>query len=210
MIVKTKFAVLAAFSICSAAVSASPALAAGDCPAREEAFSSRLPTDVIAQIPGGSSARPFPPGAGTLSEPKVSTAGALFHKMRDPNGEAIGVASQMERALITDKGLVVQHTSWTVVIPARGALFLQEIEDVAQVRQAVQQRKADPSLPGVEIQTSIGPRSDRRGVIVGGSGEFEGCTGTFVEVETIQKIDPASVVALGIVGGVELRVRFGS
>ena len=189
------------------AMTTGPALAAGTCPAREETFSSRLPADVMTQIGGGSA---FPAGAGTLNEPKVLKAGVLFHKIRDSGGEAIGIASQMERALVTDQGVTVQHTSWTVLIPTRGALFLQEIEDVTQVRQAVERMKADPSLPSVDIQTTIGPRSDRRGVIVGGAGEFEGCTGSFVEVESIQKVDPASAVAVGIVGGVQLRVRFGS
>lgn len=103
----------------------------------------------------------------------------------------------------------MQDTSWTVVIPARGTLFLQQIEDVTPVRQAVARRKAEPVLPPVVIQTPIGARADGGGVIVGGSGEFEGCTGSFAEVEIVRGAYPANPIALGIFGGVELRVRFG-
>lgn len=186
-----------------------PASAAGPCPVRQETFYSRLPTDLIAQISGGPGAPAFPPGAGTLSEPGVAKAGILFHKLRNAASEAIGVASQMQRALLSALGTPVQDTAWTVVIPARGTLFLQQIEDVTAVRRAVGRRKAEPTLPAVEIQTSVGPRADGRGLIVGGSGEFEGCTGSFVEVEIVQGADPANPVALGLVGGVELRISFG-
>lgn len=44
--------------------------------------------------------------------------------------------------------------------------------------------------------TTTGPRPDGRGTIVGGTGEFEGITGSFVEVTHLKRFTPDGQLAL--------------
>lgn len=199
----------AALALMIAALSAGVAHAA--CAAREETYYARLPLDVLTMVSGGGGVSDFPAGAGRLSEPGVKGAGALVVKLNDSGGEAVGVGSQLTQSVAGADGAPArQRVAWTLVIPNRGALFLQQVEDVAPAVRLATRMRADPGLTGGEFQNTVGPRADGRGVIVGGSGVFEGCAGSFVEIDRVERVDPANPVILGIVGVVELRLRFGS
>ena len=105
----------------------------------------------------------------------------------------VGFASELE-VMSPDSSLVsgkmVVDTDWTLVLPGRGSLFLAQIEDasdfVKQVALPVIASRKDWEGDWKLVST-IGPRPDGRGVIVGGSGEFEGVTGSFVERSRLTK-----------------------
>ncbi|MGH7805344.1 MAG: hypothetical protein ACREQJ_13430, partial [Candidatus Binatia bacterium] len=52
------------------------------------------------------------------------------------------------------------------------------------------------------VQTTAGPGEGRRGLVVGGSGEFAGARGSFVEIDRVTKLTTDGVLE----GSFELRV----
>ena len=52
------------------------------------------------------------------------------------------------------------------------------------------------------VQTTVGPREDGRGIIVGGTGEFAGANGTFVEIDRVTRYTTDGAM----MGEFELRV----
>jgi len=135
----------------------------------------------------------FPPGIGTLAEPALERSLAFLMKLSDASGRVVGFASELE-VMSPDSSLVsgkmVLATDWTLVLPGRGSIFLAQVEDASDFIKRV-------ALPVIasrkdwegdwKVVSTIGPRADGRGVIVGGSGEFEGVTGSFVEREHLTK-----------------------
>jgi len=101
-----------------------------------ESFFIGLPTDGIAMTHGGEVALAAgPPGIALLQETKIRNGFALLAKVRDVNDVVIGFASELE-TFPTDSDMlsesVIWDTSWTVMIPGRGSLYLQEQEIMRQ------------------------------------------------------------------------------
>jgi hypothetical protein len=91
------------------------------------------------------------------------------------------------------------------MIPGRGSLYLRQQEHSGELGPKV----VNPALETGEpwrgrwtTTTTVGPRPDRRGVIVGGAGEFEGVTGSFVEIVTLTGFELPGV----LIGRLELRL----
>lgn len=163
---------------------------------RVESFFVEVPTDGIAVSNSGRMLlAPFPPGIPLFSEERIRNSLAVLCKVRDANGELVGYASELEVFGQTDlsQGDVVWDTDWTVVLPARGALFLHQQEHSGELFPKV----VEPTLASGEdwrgdwiVTTTVGPRPDGRGVIVGGTGEFEGARGSFVEIDRLTRFTP--------------------
>lgn len=168
--------------------------------------------DVISLVTSGAPAI-FPMMPATdrvLSEPNVKDGLALINKMRDDGGNIVAIATELESGhegsrLI--KGKVMTHTTWTVIAPGRGALFLYQEEDNWTLFKRF-------VLPGLLFNKSwqgswknlntLGPRPDGYGQIIGGTGEFAGKRGHFIEFAELRDFSPGKQLA----GTMELRVVF--
>jgi hypothetical protein len=164
-----------------------------------ETFWFHAPADGIAATHDGEPSKPvkvFPQGIGLLNEPHLRSAFVLLAKARNRAGEVVGFASEMEEVAPQSnilQGRMQMLSTWTLELPGRGTLFMYETEDASEFAKNV----IVPALvlgktwdqPWTFV-TTTGPRADGRGVIVGGTGEFEGVTGSFVEVTHLKRFTP--------------------
>jgi hypothetical protein len=138
----------------------------------------------------------FPAGIPPLREPNIRLGLGLVTKLRDVTDEVVGFATELEAASpetsIAD-ARILTDTFWTVVVPGRGALFLHETEDNWDLLTRI-------ALPALLLRrewtgnwtnvNTVGPRPDGRGLVVGGTGEFAGATGSFLEVGRLKRFTP--------------------
>ncbi len=163
---------------------------------RVESFVIEAPGDGIAVTNSGKLAlMPFPPGIARFTEPRIEKSLAVLAKLRDARGEVIGYASELEVFTETDlsKGDVVWNTDWTLVIPARGALFLHQQEHAGELFPKViapTMQSGEDWVGDWTVITTVGPQPDGRGAIVGGTGEFAGARGSFVEIDRLTRFTP--------------------
>ena len=169
------------------------------------------PDDGIATTHSGDKPLPlYPPGIGSLSEPSINQGFILLTKLRDENGEVIGFTSEQEvvgKDSDLAQGLLRTQSSWTLTIPGRGTIFLYEDEDQSEFL-------AKAGLPALTqgkewnekwtFVTTAGPHSSGRGVIVGGTGEFETIMGTFSEVTHLSRFTTKGE----LFGTIELKLSY--
>jgi len=176
-----------------------------------ESFYIDLPADGIAITHGGDMAlAPGPPGIALLQETQIKNGLALLAKLRDVNSVVIGFASELETfpegADLLSEG-VVWDTDWTLMIPGRGSLYLSQQEHSGELgaKVVIPVRETGEAWRGEwTVTTTVGPRPDGYGVIVGGAGEFAGAAGKFLEIVTLTGFEPGGIM----VGRVELRLTF--
>jgi hypothetical protein len=183
----------------------------GDTGSATESFFLQLPDDGIAITHGGNMALAAgPPGIALLKEAHIKDGLALLAKLRDANNEVIGFASELETFpegadLLSDG--VIWDTDWTVMIPGRGSLYLREQEHSGELgaKVIIPVQETGTAWHGDwTVTTTVGPRPDGYGVIVGGAGEFAGATGKFLEIVTLTGFEPGGIM----IGRVELRLTF--
>jgi len=181
--------------------------------AKQESFFTKMSED-LAVLTHGKLLDPsglIPRDVQRFDDPKIDGGVALVHKLRDKDGTVIGFGSQLE-VMVPGKDGKMQldwPTWWTIVIPGRGALFLYQIEKPVKLFAKMAQAQKDPSTlrePIVE-RTTEGPLPSGEGVIIGGTGEFEGKKGTFIEINRFVEPAPAGS-AVGLKGDIEVRVTF--
>jgi hypothetical protein len=176
-----------------------------------ESFFVELPADGLAMTHGGDVALASgPPGIAVLQETKISNGFALLAKVRDADNEVIGFASELESfpaGVDMLRENVVWDTSWTLMIPGRGSLYLHEQEQSGELGAKIiipVQESGEAWRGDWTVTTTVGPRPDGYGTIVGGFGEFEGAKGKFQEIVTLTGFEPAGIM----IGQVELRLTF--
>jgi len=141
---------------------------------------------------------PFPAGIPTFDEPNIQDGLAILGKIRDEHGEVVGFASELEDfppGGPSPEGELRWKTSWTLVIPGRGSIFLYQIEDIRELLTMVVLPTLATGIPFEGDYQAIptdGPRRDGRGVIIGGTGEFARLRGSFVELARVTRYDPMS------------------
>ena len=174
-------------------------------------FQMFAPEDGLAVTHSGDKPLPlYPAGIGALSDPSINQGFVLLTKLRDENGEVIGFTSEQE-VVSGDSdlslGLLRTQSSWTLTIPGRGTIFLFEDEDQSEFLA----KAGIPALTqGKEwnekwtFVTTAGPHSSGRGVVVGGTGEFEGIMGTFTEVTHLSRFTSKGE----LFGTIELRLSY--
>jgi hypothetical protein len=178
-----------------------------------ESFFLEFPGDVVALTHGGQMFLPtFPGDISRLDEPALNTSMGTLAKVRDTQGNIVGFATELEvfpkdMAQTFMTGKAVWGTVWTVVIPGRGAVFLVEQEQsgkfAADIMGPVLANRK--SWTGSYDQTTtVGPGGDGRGLIAGGSGDFEGARGAFIERNHFTRFDPDGALRLKT----ELRLFF--
>ena len=160
-------------------------------------FQMFAPEDGIATTHSGDKPLPlYPPGIGALSDAKINQGFILLTKLRDENGEVIGFTSEQEVVSSESDlttGQLKTQSSWTLTIPGRGTIFLYENEDQSEflakagIPALTQKKEWNEKWTFV---TTVGPHSSGQGLVVGGTGEFEGIMGTFREVTHLSRFTP--------------------
>jgi hypothetical protein len=149
---------------------------------RVERLCWNTPDDIIALTNAG--APPLPPvipgDLATLAGTGIETAQGVMMKLRDEIGQVVGLGTELEVYPTDPDGLL--EVWFTMMLPGRGTLFVHETK-----------RYADPALMEVfakvaatgegwegilDVVSTAGPGPDGLGVIVSGTGEFEGVSGT--------------------------------
>jgi len=152
-----------------------------------ESFFFNGPQDVVAITHNGKlPLAASPPGITLFSEPAIDKGFALITQIRNAAGEIVGYAAELE--VHPEGDMLTQNlkwnTDWVLVLPARGALFLHQQEHSGPLREIMKPVLAGEDWRGdLRVQTTVGPRSDGRGVILGGTGEFTGARGAFIEID---------------------------
>jgi hypothetical protein len=75
-----------------------------------------------------------------------------------------------------------------VVLPGRGSIFLDEIEDSSEIGKKVLPVVMSGGVWDTPFTfiTTAGPSPDGQGIIVGGTDEFKGASGRFLEVTNLR------------------------
>jgi len=139
---------------------------------------------------------PQPSGVQLLSEPAIHGGLALITRLRDERGEIVGIATELESVhedsrLLTGK--LMTHTTWTVVLPGHGGLFLYQVED----NWWLATRIVGPALlTGRPWRgqwrnlNTLGPLPNGHGRIVAATGDYAERRGTFVETAEMREFTP--------------------
>jgi hypothetical protein len=151
---------------------------------------------------------PFPAGIAPLTERNVRLGLGLVTKLRDVTDEVVGFATELEAASPATnlvQGRIMTDTFWTVVIPGRGTLFLHETEDnwnlMTRIALPALLTRRDWTGDWTNVNT-VGPRPDGRGLVVGGTGEFAGAKGSFLEIGRLRRFTASGAMEFTM----ELRV----
>ena len=158
---------------------------------RSEQFLIRLPADRVAALANaesGARLKSFPAGVSLPDEVGGELLLLEHFKIRDAGGDVIGVASrhtvEVERRI---------ETSWSLVIPSRGAMLLRgsaaaSMLDRRLVDAGFQQGQAwagDIRIPPPDADLTDG------GDLMAGTGEFDGLAGRYAESWQITGVSAA-------------------
>jgi hypothetical protein len=171
---------------------------------RQEDFVIRWPEDRIARP---SEARTeLPPmaaaGSAVLEDSAGRRASAEMFRLRDTEDNVIGVAARLAGTGGAVAGRGRAASSWLLVIPSRGALFLAQTDVIDSTVRA--QLTADGSIALPPAQSAVfwreGPRfrvtatvpttagSQSAGRVLRGTSEFAGLTGSFTETWNLAEV----------------------
>jgi hypothetical protein len=108
--------------------------------------------------------------------------------IRDSRGNLIGSATELEIVA----GINALEVFLTIAIPGRGSLFAHEMKEFPQPGRAAiwnQVRETGQSWVGeLPFVATSGPASDKRGVVLAGTGEFAGVRGTMFQTSTMRLV----------------------
>ncbi|MBM5812377.1 MAG: hypothetical protein FJ191_10500 [Gammaproteobacteria bacterium] len=145
---------------------------------------------------GGGPFAPTPAGIPLLEEPAIRDGLALTTTVHDGHGEVIGIATELESGHPDSRllrGRLMTHTTWSAFLPGRGGIVLYQVEDnwtlATRIIGPVLLLGRDFRGPWRHVNT-VGPRTDGRGYVVAGTGEFAGRAGTFIESAEMREFRP--------------------
>lgn len=108
-------------------------------------------------------------------------------KLRDREGEVIGVAARHSQRV--DEGT---YGAWLLYLPGRGSLLLDHVESAGGLNAELIRRNLRPGAAWegeLALQRTAGPASDGRGVVRGGSREFTRHAGSYTETWRLTGVD---------------------
>jgi hypothetical protein len=153
---------------------------------REESFVIQWPQDRVElpDSPGLSRAG----AAMVLADPRGEVASAELFKLRDTSGNIVGLASRAVSRRQSDAGKTIQGTDWILLLPARGTVFLSQVNS----RDVGPRPGADGSLASAQespgfwagasrYRITAGPVARGAGEVTGGTGEFADLRGSYDE-----------------------------
>ncbi|MBL4617185.1 MAG: hypothetical protein JKY46_05775 [Robiginitomaculum sp.] len=162
-------------------------------------YFTNIPADVISLTHGfANGIGLIPDNVKDLTNSPISNMLGLIVRIRDKDGNLVGLANELE-AFPDDKGFrpeISWKTDWTIRT-AHGSLYMYQTEQVPAAHfpafEAVAEGKDwSGSLPA---QVTTGPHSTRRGIVVGGTGVYQGVSGTFVESVELQGLTTAGKIS---------------
>lgn len=174
-------------------------------------FFLKIPEDGLALTHGkmDHGLKPFPGGIKSLADTPIANTLALVSRVRDREGNLVGLASELEYFEQKPKsdGLQVWDTYWTLMIAGRGTLYLYEKEslgpEVADIFFSTKSKNS-PWIGSLTWASNVGPHPSGHGVIVGGTGDFLGKVGTYEEIGTLLKFTSDGEITADI----EIRLHF--
>lgn len=176
-----------------------------------ETFHMVAPDDGIAITHSGDKPLPlYPAGIGTLSDDAIKTGFILVTRLRDKDGAVIGFTSEQEVVSAESdltRGVLKTASTWTLTIPGRGTIFLDEIENQTEfiTTAAVPALMQGKEWTGEQtFITTAGPHASGMGLVTGGTGEFAGVSGTFAEVTHLRKFTTKGE----LFGTIELQLKY--
>lgn len=142
----------------------------------------------------------LPPGIRRMEEPAIRDGLALITRLRNERGEVVGIATELEAGHEDSSllgGKLMTHTSWTVVLPGRGGLFLYQVEDnwwLATRIVAPAQLTGAPWQGHWRTLNTLGPLPNGHGRLLAATGEFAGRSGSFIETAEMREFTPAGTM----------------
>ena len=98
-----------------------------------ETFNIVMPDDVVAVTHNGSNIiNPRPVGIALFAEPALQSGLLLVAKIRNQQKDVVGFAVESEAVDASSNpllGRMRMNTDWTIVLPARGTIYVAQIED---------------------------------------------------------------------------------
>ena len=102
-----------------------------------ETFNIVMPDDVVAVTHNGSNIiNPRPVGIALFDEPALQSGLLLVAKIRNEQKEIVGFAVESEAVDASSNpmlGRMRMNTDWTIVLPARGTIYVAQIEDAGSI-----------------------------------------------------------------------------
>lgn len=156
-------------------------------PWKLETFTLSSSQDFLAltSAPGGLFA-PYPADIPTLPA-EIADGLLVAGTFRNQNGEVIGFGTEQE---VLDFPNLQTATTYTITIPGRGTLMLEQLEDISWLVAEVNDMVASQEFvraydPPVVLVNSI----EGTGRVIGGTGEFSGAKGSVREIGTLHELN---------------------
>ena len=165
---------------------------------RQEDFIIRWPQDRISIPETGVSDTPSGTvGTMVLRTPSGELAGAELFRLRDVDGNVIGIASRVTARVTGQRVPSASVTNWLMLIPSRGGLLLSQ-ENSADVgpiwttadggRYVAPAERANFWSRGSRYRITAGPAREGQGKVVRGTGEFQALEGTYTEIWELEEV----------------------
>jgi hypothetical protein len=154
---------------------------------RAEQFVIRLPADRIAATDAEAGGLRSQSTAGAMQLPAQFFAEPVLvehFKVRDTAGSVIGVAARHWTG--TGAGAA---TTWSILIPSRGALVLRAPAEASGAVDAALRARGYRAGSAWSGQLSVPLARESDGVVATGTGEFAGLVGNYAETWTIAAVD---------------------
>jgi hypothetical protein len=159
---------------------------------REEVFVIEWPQDRI-ELPDAAGLKRAG-AAMVLTDERGEVASAELFRLRDVAGHVVGLASRTVSRRHEDGGRIRQGTDWMVLLPARGTMFLTQINsrDVGPQPSGAALLSAPESRAfwagAGRYRITAGPAARGAGVVTGGTGEFKDLLGDYDEDWELQAL----------------------
>jgi hypothetical protein len=160
---------------------------------RAEQFLIRLPADRLAATDGEAGGLRGPGAAGAMLLPAQFVAEPVLvehFKVRDSAGSVIGVAARHWSGNAASVA-----TTWSVLIPSRGALVLSAPGEARGALDAALRAAGYSSGKAWNGQVSVPMLREGTGTVAAGTGEFENLLGTYAETWTVASVDEDGTVS---------------
>ncbi len=163
-----------------------------------ERFYWNSPGDILALTHDGRLPMPLvPDGMRSLKDTGIDRQVGVMMLLRDESQNIVGLGSELE---ILSEDLGPFDVYFTIVVPNRGAIFIEEVKtyvnpDAAAIIDEVT-RTGEPWTGHLPIIGTCGPSPERRGVIVGGAGLYAGVTGTMRQIMNFSRFEADRSVSL--------------
>lgn len=164
---------------------------------RQEDFVIEWPRDRV-QLGTPASPQLLVSGAGLvrLPGPTGPLASAELFRLRDSAGNVVGLASRTTAEARGPSGASAQTTTWMLMLPSRGALFLRQVNGIDTApRPRVPGGQLGPPQDavgfwarGTRYRITNGPLADGAGEVVHGTEEFAGLQGSYEEVWDLAEV----------------------